>query len=189
LFIPLPKTLDWIVTTQNSSFAKDISHVGVFEPDESLKFLSNIFPSSSSKTLNSLAEHLKHSSSSLALASEYIQEYPGMKISDYVAEIDKEVMDYSSFGPSRYEQFGAGEIYAFYVLKSYQRQGIGKLLMEESLKKLSQANHLPAIVLTLRGNTSAEEFYEKRGFQGCGKTINQIDGRDYEEVVYRFNSL
>ncbi len=106
-----------------------------------------------------------------------------------VATVGETVTGFSNFGPSRYEQLGAGEIYAFYVLKSCQRQGVGKLLIEESLKKLSQMNHLPPIVLTLKGNTSAEEFYKKRGVQACGEAVNQIEGRDYVEIVCRCNSL
>lgn len=80
--------MDLIVTTQNSGFAKGMNPVGAFEPGESIEFLANVFPSESHHNLRSLAEHLKHNPSSLALASEYIQQYPGMKVESYVEKFE-----------------------------------------------------------------------------------------------------
>lgn len=86
--LPVPDMVDLIVTTQNSGFAKGRNPVGVFEPGESVEFLANVFPSESHDNLRSLAEHLKHNPSSLALASEYIQQYPGMKVESYVEKFE-----------------------------------------------------------------------------------------------------
>lgn len=105
-----------------------------------------------------------------------------------VAEVEGKVIGFSSFGRSRYEQHGLGEIYAFYVQKAYQRQGIGRLLVEKSLESLSTSHIMPAIVLTLSGNTPAQRFYEELGFKACGTALNEIDGKKYEEVVYLLSS-
>lgn len=52
-------SVDLIVTTQNSSFSKTNTHVGAFNSEESLEFLSRIFPLETEEGLQELAQHLK----------------------------------------------------------------------------------------------------------------------------------
>ena len=75
-----------LFTTQNANFAEKVIPVGSFERKESHAFLKNIFPDTSSQELDSFATHLHDNPSSLALASEYIRQYPGMTIHDYVTK-------------------------------------------------------------------------------------------------------
>lgn len=62
----------------------------------------------------------------------------------------------------------SGEIVALYVLKEYQKQGIGKALMETALEKISYKN---VSLFVLKGNENAIGFYQKMGFDFTGKEI------------------
>ncbi|WP_323368611.1 GNAT family N-acetyltransferase [Radiobacillus deserti] len=55
-----------------------------------------------------------------------------------------------------------GELYAIYLLKDYQRKGIGKKLLKAVTKELLKQNLTSMLVWVLRDNAS-REFYEKMG--------------------------
>ena len=55
----------------------------------------------------------------------------------YIAIVDDEIVGFASYLESRDEDMSnTGEIMALYVLKQYQRYGIGKALINASLKEL-----------------------------------------------------
>lgn len=64
-----------------------------------------------------------------------------------------------------------GEVYALYVLKDYQRQGVGRALMEAALKQMPQYQRIA--VWVLRENKQAIDFYTWYGFvrDGAEKEI------------------
>ncbi len=51
----------------------------------------------------------------------------------FVAETEEgELVGFINGGPERSNEYGyEGELYSFYILKAYQRQGIGSLLLKE----------------------------------------------------------
>lgn len=61
-----------------------------------------------------------------------------------------------------------GEIVALYVLKEYQKQGIGKALMNTALKDISLKR---VTLFVLKGNENALEFYKHMGFELTGKEL------------------
>ena len=62
----------------------------------------------------------------------------------------------------------SGEIVALYVLKDYQKQGIGKALLIEAIKIIEQKN---ITLFVLKGNENAIDFYKHMGFELTGKEI------------------
>lgn len=62
-----------------------------------------------------------------------------------------------------------GEIVALYVLKKFQRQGVGKALLEAAIKELDGGR---ITLFVLKGNENAVGFYRKMGFEFTGHEIN-----------------
>lgn len=63
---------------------------------------------------------------------------------------------------------------ALYVLKDYQKKGIGYKLIKEALNRLTKNN---IVLFVLEGNTKAINFYKKLGFNFTGhKVIRDVVG-------------
>jgi ribosomal protein S18 acetylase RimI-like enzyme len=64
-----------------------------------------------------------------------------------------------------------GEVKALYVLKSHQKKGIGKHLMEKAISSLSEFHKISIWVLST--NQNAIDFYEHLGFikDGISKDV------------------
>ena len=91
-----------------------------------------------------------------------------------IAEFDGKVTGFLCYSQCRdmdYED--CAEIVAVYVLKEYHKKGIGKMLMDEAIKKLSEYKKL--ILWVLDNNKNAIGFYEKYGFS--------LDGTKKEAVL------
>ena len=54
----------------------------------------------------------------------------------------------------------------------FQRQGLGKALLLESLRQMKERGMESAIVLTNEGNTAAIRLYESVGFQATNKMLD-----------------
>ncbi len=101
------------------------------------------------------------------IAEEYLE-------NNLVAEFDGKIVGFLCYNPCRDTDYeNCSEIVAVYILKEYQKKGIGKMLMDESIKRLSGYKKLALWVL--ENNKSAIEFYEKYGFS--------IDGTKKEAVL------
>jgi ribosomal protein S18 acetylase RimI-like enzyme len=61
-----------------------------------------------------------------------------------------------------------GEVRALYVLKSHQKRGIGKMLMNHAMDALEQYKDISVWVLS--SNIHAIEFYRKMGFAEDGSS-------------------
>ena len=90
-----------------------------------------------------------------------------------VAVADGQVVGFASFLPQARDHVSvrpAAEIVALYVLRAYQRRGIGTALMRECI---SGVPPLPVALFVLRGNEKAIRFYEKNGFAFTGTQLEQ----------------
>lgn len=68
----------------------------------------------------------------------------------------------------------SSEIVALYVLKKYQKKGIGYALMQEALKRVTKDT---IILFVLEGNNNAINFYRRMGFEFTGhKIIRPVPG-------------
>ena len=103
----------------------------------------------------------------------------------YVAENNEgEIVGFSSGGKERsgkYDGFD-GELYAIYILKKYQGQGIGKALIQPIIDELIGMGLNTMLVLVLKDNVS-RLFYEALGGKKIDELEIQIAGKKRTEVV------
>ena len=86
----------------------------------------------------------------------------------------------------------AGEVQGIYLLQEAQGKGLGRMLMEDALKRLKDAGYTEVTLWVLKGNDKAMCFYEKAGFapDGAEKTdarVMPLSGRQccLTELRYR----
>ncbi len=89
-----------------------------------------------------------------------------------VAEIENQVVGFSNFGASRDSDAAptVGEIYAIYLLAAYWGQGIGKALMQTSLRQLATGGFDSTTLWVLKSNQRTIDFYSGMGFSPDGET-------------------
>ncbi|MFJ5714435.1 GNAT family N-acetyltransferase [Neobacillus sp. NPDC093127] len=109
----------------------------------------------------------------------------------YVAETKEgKIVGFSSGGKERTGKYHdyAGELYAIYILKEYQGNGLGKSLVKPIIAELLQQNISTMLVLVLEENSS-RFFYEALG----GKKIDTIEvnftGEKLIELVYGLEDI
>jgi GNAT superfamily N-acetyltransferase len=106
-----------------------------------------------------------------------------------VVEVDRDIVGFTAFGPSRDEDAvkAAGEVIAINLHPSRWRQGIGRGLLQQTLKRLQQRGHAEATLWVLHGNAPARRFYEALGWtaDGAEKRDDTLTGFPLHEVRYR----
>lgn len=100
-----------------------------------------------------------------------------------VAEDAGIICGLTAFGPAR-DGSHMGEIYTFYVLPAYWRQGIGRVLMREAAAVLAE-RHDRLCLWTLAENVRARAFYERMGLRHTGMRTIAIAGQTLEEAGYQ----
>ncbi|WP_404447863.1 GNAT family N-acetyltransferase [Sutcliffiella horikoshii] len=109
----------------------------------------------------------------------------------YVAENNQgEIVGFSSGGKERsgnYDGFD-GELYAIYILKEYQGQGIGKALIQPIIDEIIGMGLNTMLVLVLEDNAS-RLFYEALGGKKIEDLEVQIAGKKLTEVVYGWEDV
>jgi ribosomal protein S18 acetylase RimI-like enzyme len=112
----------------------------------------------------------------------------------FVAERDGVVVGFGSCGLQRAENLNAqgydGEISSIYLLRSFQRCGLGLALMSVMGQELQRRQLHAASLWVLRENQKACRFYEKLGgdIVGDKKDIRE-DGVTFVEVAYGWRDL
>jgi GNAT superfamily N-acetyltransferase len=102
-----------------------------------------------------------YSMSQSHLEQGFIDELKSKKVISYVAEDHGEVVGFASGGYERHGDYiYRGEIYALYVLKNHQRQGIGTELVSALTTKLNHFGIYSMLVWVLERNPY-RRFYEK----------------------------
>jgi GNAT superfamily N-acetyltransferase len=76
-----------------------------------------------------------------------------------------------------------GEVGDIYLLKEYQRQGIGRRLMATAALRIKEYGHDSLLVWVLEDNPY-RKFYESLGGSPVGKKEVEIGGRKLKEVAY-----
>lgn len=90
-----------------------------------------------------------------------------------VAVINDIIVGFACYGVCKEDRMeNYGELYALYVLKEFQKQGIGKKLLEACIQKLNGFHQFCLWVLDT--NYAAIEFYHKQGFQFNGDTKQEV---------------
>lgn len=106
------------------------------------------------------------------------------KINEYIVyEINNKVVGFLKYGKNKKNYSDEyAEIYALYVDKNYQKQGIGTKLINYSLKLLKK-DYKYILVSTLIKN-KANEFYKKQGFKQISTTSFKLENKSYKENLY-----
>lgn len=109
----------------------------------------------------------------------------------FVAETEADgVVGFSNGGKERtgkYKEY-TGELYALYVLKEYQRKGIGKLLLRAVIDYLINNNLFSMTVAVLEENPS-RQFYESFGAKRIDTIEIEILGKRLNESIYGWEDI
>lgn len=108
----------------------------------------------------------------------------------FVAENDeREIVGFACGGTQRTDVPGFdGELYAIYLLTSYQRHGVGEMLTRAVAGCLLQVGFSSMLVWVLAGNSS-RAFYESLGGQLVGEQMLTIGAQTLLEVAYGWPNL
>jgi GNAT superfamily N-acetyltransferase len=108
----------------------------------------------------------------------------------YVAELDDgRIVGFADAGEPRYNVGGYdGELYAIYLFHEFQGKGIGALLFERIKQLLTEQGKNSMYLLALEVSPY-RPFYEKMGGRVVGKRQIQLEGIDFDVVVYGWESL
>lgn len=101
-----------------------------------------------------------------------------------------EIVGFSGGGIERtgnYPDF-KGELYAIYLLESYQRKGLGKKLVEPVVDMLIEKDIYSMTVMVLADNPS-RYFYESLGAKQIGTEEIEIGGEKLLELVYGWDDI
>lgn len=99
---------------------------------------------------------------------------------------DNDICGFVIAGKQRDENLNYdGEIYAIYVKSTFQRKGIGSLLIRSAMNKLFNHNFNHVLVWVLVKNPY-KAFYEKLGGTCCAEKYVEIDNVRLKEVAYMF---
>ena len=114
----------------------------------------------------------------------FINELKSRKVISYVAEDAGEVVGFVSGGYDRQgDDIYIGEIYALYVLKNHQRQGIGAELVSALANKLNHFGIYSMLVWVLEHNPY-RRFYEKISGMYLRKKRMPFSGEMLDTVAY-----
>lgn len=79
-----------------------------------------------------------------------------------VADVGGRIAGFAVAGPSKGAPEDA-EVYAIYLLEEFQRQGIGRALLAECVRRFQARGWRSMVIWVLRENTIGRSFYERMG--------------------------
>ena len=108
----------------------------------------------------------------------------------YVAEIEPgQVVGFAFGGPEREnDSIYHGELYGLYILKDYQRQGIGRQLVRAIVQRLQEAEFTNMLIWVLAKNPACG-FYAALGGKAIREKIVSIGGKELREIGYGWDNL
>jgi GNAT superfamily N-acetyltransferase len=98
-----------------------------------------------------------------------------------------EVVGWACHGPYRDGEVRTAdaELYALYVDAGRLGTGVGRTLLQESVRRCERAGHTRMLLWVLKGNTRARRVYERAGFLPDGtEEPFAVDGVAVPEVRY-----
>ncbi|MGP4079653.1 GNAT family N-acetyltransferase [Pseudalkalibacillus sp. R45] len=106
-----------------------------------------------------------------------------------VADEAGQVVGFVSAGKSRSDHLPfKAEIYAIYILKEFQRKGIGKALVKAAVAEFKSRGWDSMLIWVLEENES-KHFYEKMGGKEAGRDQLQIEGKFHTEIAFGWADL
>jgi GNAT superfamily N-acetyltransferase len=104
----------------------------------------------------------------------------------YIAENENgQVIGFSTGGKERTGKYEAyiGELYAIYILKEFQGNGIGRLLFQSIVEDLKAKNLNSMLIWAIEENPACR-FYERLGGKKIDTEEIEIAGKKVSEVAY-----
>ena len=159
---------------------KDLFSIAKVQVDSNRSTYKGIIPE---EYLNSLSYESKEKYWDERLFSENSKEFM------YVAEAsDAGIVGFASASLVRTHDLFERELYKIYILKEFQRKGIGKLLIKAVIRKFAEDNVKSVILWTLKDNPS-RLFYEHLGGKIAGKRTIQRGGKDLLQIAYGWEDV
>jgi GNAT superfamily N-acetyltransferase len=108
----------------------------------------------------------------------------------YIAHLDRQgLVGFAQGGPARDGQLNFfSEIYLLYVLRDFQRQGIGRELTAAMAHEFIKAGLWSMCVWCLRDNPN-RQFYEKLGGELLAEKRTTVGGEKFVEVAYGWRDV
>ena len=107
----------------------------------------------------------------------------------WIAERSGEPLAYAAVGRCALPHPGAraedGELHRLYVLRTAQRLGVGRILLETALAWLEAHTHGPLWLGVWSGNLKAQRLYAAYGFEKAGEYRFPVGGWLDEEFIMR----
>lgn len=108
----------------------------------------------------------------------------------FVVVRDEQLVGYITGGKSRVKELPhESEVYAMYVLKSHQREGLGHKLMNAMTEYFVEQKSNSMVVATLKQNFIARRFFETLSGKPVGEKTFEVQGVHYPEVIYGWEEL
>lgn len=107
----------------------------------------------------------------------------------FVAEVEGQLVGFSNYGFNREKDLGIeGELFAVYLLRSSQKKGIGRQLVEAAAGGLLSMAAQSMLVWVLAENP-ARGFYERLGGEYLRQKKIEIGGKALVEIAYGWKAL
>lgn len=107
----------------------------------------------------------------------------------FVAEDQDQVVGFASGGPEQSGELGCdGELYAIYLLDIYQRQGLGRQLMQAVVNQL-HSHGFQSMAVWVASENAACRFYEALGGRELCTSQEEIGGAMVTVVAYGWSDL
>ena len=99
------------------------------------------------------------------------------------------MVGFAAFGPDRASGFPGytAELWAIYVLPTWQRKGLGRALFHEGARLLQAEGYGRMLVWVLKENPKGRGFYEHLGGVLLGEREIELGGAKLWEVAYGFD--
>jgi ribosomal protein S18 acetylase RimI-like enzyme len=117
---------------------------------------------------------------------------PTPKTFGYVAENEEigEIAGFVRGGTTRYPELPyRGELYAIYILKTYQKLGLGHRLMQALARDLQNAGLPEMLLWVFEANRASRRFYEALGGQYVKMNTFEIGGTSVNECAYAWTDF
>ncbi|MDP4182131.1 MAG: GNAT family N-acetyltransferase [Bacillota bacterium] len=107
----------------------------------------------------------------------------------FVAETDnKNIVGFASASLDETNDIYERELYSIYILKEFQRIGIGKLLIKAIVERYIEEGVRSLILWTLQDNPS-RFFYEHLGGSIVDKRIINRGGKELQQIAYAWEDI
>jgi len=107
----------------------------------------------------------------------------------FVAEENDQIVGFACGGRERGDHpVYKGELYAIYLLKAYQRQGIGRALAQAVVHRLLDDGYSTMLIWVAAQNPACR-FYEALGGHPVAFKTEEFGGRPIEEIAYGYDDL